>query len=137
MTCHRVCNKSNTTVPHVEQELLTLTEHLGLSGVRVVRSLLFCVMVCRSLFVRLSFFCLSLCCLSFFCLSLCCLSFFCLSVCCPSFFCLSVCCPSFFCLSLCCLSFFCLSLRCLSLDLRLMVTTLISSDFSRIWNNLQ
>jgi hypothetical protein len=43
-------------MPHVEQELLTLTEHPGLSGVRVVRFLLFCVMVCRSLFVSLSFF---------------------------------------------------------------------------------
>jgi len=42
-------------VPHVEQELLTLQEHmrssLVFSGVRVAWSLVFCVMFCRSLFV--------------------------------------------------------------------------------------
>ena len=46
-------------VPLVEQELLTLPEHLSsppvFSGVRVTRSLVLCVMFCRSLFVRLSF----------------------------------------------------------------------------------
>jgi hypothetical protein len=44
----------------MEQELLTLPEHLssppGFSGVRVVRSLVFCVVFCRSLFVLLFFF---------------------------------------------------------------------------------
>ena len=42
-------------MPHVEQELPTLPEHLmlspDLSGVRVARSSVFCVMFCRSLFV--------------------------------------------------------------------------------------
>jgi hypothetical protein len=38
----------------------------GFSGVRVTRSLVFCVVFCRSLFVLLSFFFWSLCCLSFF-----------------------------------------------------------------------
>jgi hypothetical protein len=28
MTYHRICDKSNTTAPIVEQELLTLPEHL-------------------------------------------------------------------------------------------------------------
>ena len=37
----------------------------GFSGVRVARSLVFCVMFCRSLFVLLSCFFLPLCCLSF------------------------------------------------------------------------
>jgi hypothetical protein len=54
-------------VPLVEQELLTLSEHLGsppvLSGVRVARSLIFCVMFCSSLFVL---FLWPLCCLCFF-----------------------------------------------------------------------
>ena len=44
----------------MEQELLTLLEYLPspqfVSGVRVARSLVFCVMFCRSLFVLLSFF---------------------------------------------------------------------------------
>ena len=35
-------------------------------GVRVARTLVFCVVFCRSLFVLLSFFCWPLCCLSFF-----------------------------------------------------------------------
>jgi hypothetical protein len=47
-------------VPHSDQELPTLPEHLsspsGFSGVRVSRSLVLCVMFCRSGF---------LCCLSF------------------------------------------------------------------------
>jgi hypothetical protein len=42
-------------VPLVEQELLTMTEHLSspsvFSGVRVTRSLVLCVVFCRSLFV--------------------------------------------------------------------------------------
>ena len=55
-------------VPLVEQELLTLLEHLSsfpiFKGVCVTRSLVFCVMFCRSLFVLLSFYFLSLYCLS-------------------------------------------------------------------------
>jgi len=55
VTYHRVCNKSNMTVPHVEQELLTIPEHPSshpvFNGVRVAWSLVFCVMFCRSLFV--------------------------------------------------------------------------------------
>ena len=54
----------------VEQQLATLPEHLGLlpvfSLVRVARSLVFCVVFCRSLFVLLSFLFRSLYCLSFF-----------------------------------------------------------------------
>jgi hypothetical protein len=65
----RVCNKSNTTVQDVEQKLITLPEHLislpDFSGVRVARSLFFCVMFCRSLFVHLIFFAWPLYCLSF------------------------------------------------------------------------
>jgi hypothetical protein len=56
--------------PQVEQELLTLPEHLSspsvFNRVRVTRSLVLCVMFCRLLFVHLSFFFWSLCCLSFF-----------------------------------------------------------------------
>ena len=47
-------------IPLVEQELPTLPEHLSsslvFSGVRVTRSLVLCVMFCRTLFVLLSFF---------------------------------------------------------------------------------
>jgi hypothetical protein len=54
----------------VEQELLTLPEHLSsptvINEVCVTRSLVFCVMFCRSLFILLSFSVWSLCCLSFF-----------------------------------------------------------------------
>ena len=57
-------------VAHVEQQLLTLLEHLsppsGFSGVHVARSLVFYVMFCRWLFVRLALFLWPLCCLSFF-----------------------------------------------------------------------
>ena len=57
-------------VPLVEQELLTLPGHASsppvFSGVRVARSLVFCVMFCRLLFVILSFFIWPLCCLFFF-----------------------------------------------------------------------
>jgi hypothetical protein len=53
----------------VERELLPLPEHLNsspvFSGVGVTRSLVFCVMFCRSLLVLLYFFFWSLCCLSF------------------------------------------------------------------------
>ena len=55
-----LCRLTGTRlVSHVEQELLTLPERrsspvLVFSGVRVVRSLVFCVIFCRSLFVLLS-----------------------------------------------------------------------------------
>ena len=53
----------------VEPKLLTIPEHLSsslvLSGFRVARSSVFCVLFCRSLFVLLSFFVWLLCCLSF------------------------------------------------------------------------
>ena len=53
----------------VEQELLTFPDHLSspqvFSGVRVARSLVLCVMFCRSLFVLLSLFFCPLCYLSF------------------------------------------------------------------------
>ena len=56
-------------VPHLEQELPTLPEHLGVSpvfsGVRVARSLIFCIMFSRSLFVLLPFLFWTLRCLSF------------------------------------------------------------------------
>jgi hypothetical protein len=46
-------------VSHMEQELLTLPEHLSslsvFSGLLVARSLVFCVVFCVSLFVLLSF----------------------------------------------------------------------------------
>ena len=51
----------------VEQELLTLPEHLSAppvsSGIRVTRSLVLCAIFCRSLFVPMSSFCWLLCCL--------------------------------------------------------------------------
>ena len=54
----------------VEQELITLPEHLRslpvIGGVRVARSLIFCVVFCRSLFVLLSLLFCPLCCLSFY-----------------------------------------------------------------------
>jgi hypothetical protein len=54
----------------MQKELLTLPEHQSspamFSGVRVARSLIFCVVLCRSLHVMLSFFIWSLYYLSFF-----------------------------------------------------------------------
>jgi hypothetical protein len=49
----------------VKQELLTLPELSGFSGVRLVQSLVFCVVFCTSLFVFLSRFFYPLYCLSF------------------------------------------------------------------------
>ena len=53
----------------VEQELLTLPEQISsppvVGGIRVTRSLVLCVLFCRSLFVLLSFFFWPLCCLFF------------------------------------------------------------------------
>ena len=139
-------------------ELLTLSEHMSslpvCSGVRVTRSLVLCVMLCRSLFVPLSFLFWPLCCLSF-CLLVIVLSVllsFGHCVVCPSvfwslcrlFFCrlvivLSVLlsfghcvvCPSVF-WSLCCL-FFCLLAIVLSVLLRflpILITPLVSSNSS-------
>jgi hypothetical protein len=55
--CHLTVTRRVTIVDH---ELLTLPEHLWspqvFCGVRVARSLVFCVVFCRSLFVLLSFF---------------------------------------------------------------------------------
>jgi len=48
-----------------EQELLTILEHMCSSPVRVARSLVLCVVFCRSLFVLLSFFSWPLYCLFF------------------------------------------------------------------------
>jgi hypothetical protein len=56
-------------VSHVEQELLTLMEHpsspLVFSEIDVARSLVFYVVLCKSLFVLLYFIFWPLCCLSF------------------------------------------------------------------------
>jgi len=55
---------------HVEQQLLILPEHVGsppvFSGVSLARSLVFCVVFYRSLFVLLAFFFWQLLCLPFF-----------------------------------------------------------------------
>ena len=56
MTYHRVCvTMIIQWIPHVEESLLTLPEHMStlsvVSGVCVARCLVFCVMFCRSLFV--------------------------------------------------------------------------------------
>ena len=57
-------------IPYVEQELHTLLENLNsfpvVSEVRVARSLAFCVMFCRQLFVILAFYFWLLYCLPFF-----------------------------------------------------------------------
>ena len=62
-----VCNWCQTTVPLVEQELLTLPEHLrpptstpGSHGAHVAPSLVFYVIFYRSLFAFLSFFLLTI-----------------------------------------------------------------------------
>ena len=73
--CPRICSRSiphswlitvfvarsTRRVPLMEQELLALPKHLSshpvYSGVHVARSLVLCVMFCRSLFVLLYFFC--------------------------------------------------------------------------------
>jgi hypothetical protein len=57
------------TVAHAEQELPTFPEHLSsshvISVVRVAGSLVFCVLLCRSLFAHYFFSSLNLYCLSF------------------------------------------------------------------------
>ena len=64
-----VVNRITRRVPVVEQELLSLPEHLrsptDFIGVRAARSLVFCVVFCRLLFVLLSLFFWPLFCLSF------------------------------------------------------------------------
>jgi len=77
-------------VPHMEQDLCTLPEHHSsspvFSRIRVVRSLVFNIVFCASLFVFLSLFFWPLCCLSFIFWPLCCLSFIFWPLCCLSFF---------------------------------------------------
>ena len=67
---HRGVERVTRRVSHVKQELFTLPEHLSsppiFSEVRVARSLVFNVMLCRPLFVLLSFFFWPLYCLFFF-----------------------------------------------------------------------
>ena len=70
MTYHRVSNKSNAMGSTCEAGIAYpsgASEFTPVfSKVRVVRSLVLCVVFCSSLFVLLSFFIWSLCCLSFF-----------------------------------------------------------------------
>ena len=51
----KLCNSQVTMAPEFNSVF---------SGVRVARSLVFCVMFCRSFFVLLSFFCWTSCCMS-------------------------------------------------------------------------
>ena len=57
-----LCNKSKSMTQHS----LHLSSPPGFNGVRVTRSLILCVMFCRSLLVLLYFFYWPLCCLFFF-----------------------------------------------------------------------
>ena len=66
MTYNLVCNKNNTTGASRRAALTYYSEPMVLSVVRVVQSLVFLVVFCRSLFVRLSVFYWPLYCLSFF-----------------------------------------------------------------------
>ena len=106
----------------MEQELFTLPEHLSslpiLSGVRITRSLVLCVMFCRSLFFLLPFFFWPLCYLSF------CLLAIVLSVLLSFGHC--VICPSVF-WPLCCLSVF---------DLWSLITSLVYSNSSQQYSLL-
>jgi hypothetical protein len=65
----RLAFQRTRRLPLLEQELISLPEHVGsppvFSGVRVARSLVFCVVFCRSLFIILSLFSWSFCCLFF------------------------------------------------------------------------
>ena len=78
-------------------------------------------MFCRSLFVLLSFFFWTLCCLFFFFWTLCCLFFFFKTLCCLFFFLWTLCCLFFFFWTLCCLFFS---------DLWICITSLVSSKSS-------
>jgi len=66
VTYHSICNttgvasEAGTTYPSKAPGFIP-----DFSGVRVTRSLVFCVVLCRSLFVHLSFFFCPMCCLSF------------------------------------------------------------------------
>jgi hypothetical protein len=60
-----VVTRLKRRVSLVEQELPTLREHLSSPPVLVTRSLVLCVMFCRSLIVLLSLFVWPWCCLSF------------------------------------------------------------------------
>ena len=64
MTYQQVCSKVTRRVPLLEQELLTLIEHPSspsvFSWVRVNRSLVFCVVFCRSLFCLFVLFLLAI-----------------------------------------------------------------------------
>ena len=70
LTYHRVLTRITRRVSLVEQELLTLPEHPSsppfFIGVRVTRSVVFCVVFVISLFVLLSLFFWPLHCMSFF-----------------------------------------------------------------------
>ena len=70
VTYHRICSQSNTMGVASGAEIVYPSGAPAFtpsfSGVHVTRSVVFCAVFCRSLFVRLSFFCLPLCCLSFF-----------------------------------------------------------------------
>jgi hypothetical protein len=69
MTCHRACKKNNTTGATCGAETAYTFGAFEFtpvfSGVRVARSLVFCVMFYRSLFAPLCVFLWPLCCLSF------------------------------------------------------------------------
>jgi len=69
MACHWLCSKSNTTGATHGTGTANRPEHLSshpdCSEVRVTRSLVFYVVLCRSLFIRLFSFVCPLCCLSF------------------------------------------------------------------------
>ena len=60
MTYHRFVTGATRRVPLVDEELSTISDHQGspqvFCGVRVIRSLVLCVMFCRSLLVLLTFF---------------------------------------------------------------------------------
>jgi hypothetical protein len=60
MTYHRFVTGATRRMPLVDEELFTISDHQGspqvFCGVRVIRSLVLCVMFCRSLLVLLTFF---------------------------------------------------------------------------------
>ena len=70
MTYHKVCNKSNmtgaTSGAGIAYPSRATKFTPSFNGICVARSSVLCVMFCRSLFVLVSFFFWSLCCLSFF-----------------------------------------------------------------------
>ena len=70
VTYHRICSQSNTMGVASGAEIVYPSGAPAFtpsfSGVHITLSVVFCAVFCRSLFVRLSFFCLPLCCLFFF-----------------------------------------------------------------------